>query len=117
MTADGYECHAGVSDEDEDTKALVHKTPTAHNKPTSAPPLLAIASGVAPTNLEVWPDFSDLVAVTLTQKKATNRGAFTTKAYKNTITRAKWLGITGAAALVHAREAPTQAAASWDALA
>ena len=50
------------------------------------------------------PDFSDLVVITPERKAATTRGAFTSRAYDTTKTRAKRMGIFGDAASAHAKK-------------
>ena len=64
----------------------------------------------------IWLDYSDLVALTQEQKRATTRGAFTTRAYKGTLTRAKRLGIEGQPQKDWGKAAYQQAAAVWDGL-
>ena len=54
--------------------------------------------------------------LTLEQKRATSRGAFTTRAYKGTLTRAKRLGIVGQPQLDWCKAAYARAAAVWDGL-
>ncbi|MDA8584145.1 hypothetical protein N9L68_07910, partial [bacterium] len=61
-------------------------------------------------------DYSDLVALTQEKKRATTRGAFTTRAYKGTLTRAKRLGIEGQPQNDWGKAAYQQAAAVWDGL-
>ena len=88
------------------------KTDLARKKPAGAEPLALVA-----TAEPAAPDFSDLVVITPARKAATTRGAFTSRAYDTTKTRAKRLGIIGDAASEHAKKAYKCAVAAWDSLA
>ena len=73
-----------------------------------------VEAGATTTPIVV--DYSDLLVLTLAQKRATTRGAFTTRAYKGTLTRAKRLGILGQPQIDWGKAAYARAAAVWDGL-
>ena len=81
----------------------------AKKKPAAAEVIEAGA-----TAMPMVVDYSDYLVLTLEQKRATNRGAFTTRAYKGTLTRAKRLGIVGQPQLDWGKAAYARAAAVWD---
>ena len=81
----------------------------AKKKPAAAEVIEAGA-----TAMPMVVDYSDYLVLTLEQKRATSRGAFTTRAYKGTLTRAKRLGIVGQPQLDWSKAAYARAAAVWD---
>ena len=83
---------------------------TNKKKPAAAE---VIEAGATAMPMVVY--YSDYLVLTLEQKRATFRGAFTV-AYKGTLTRAKRLGIVGQPQLDWGKAAYARAAAVWDGL-